>query len=44
MVCGVVTGVLTRSADRERVMGIPEASLASLSREVKRSIVHCVIG
>ena len=40
MACGVVTGVLTRSADRDRehvTTWFSEASLASLSREVERA-------
>jgi len=39
VVRGIVTGVLTRLADRERVMGTPKASPASLSREVEGSLV-----
>jgi len=38
VVCGVVTGVLTRSVEREHVVTwFSEASLASLSREVERA-------
>jgi len=40
MACGVVTGVFTRSADRDRervITWFSEASLTSLSREVERA-------
>ena len=38
MACGVLAGVLARSAERERVtLWFSEASLASLSREVERA-------
>jgi len=40
----MVAGVLTRSADCERVTRPPKASLASLLREVERSLVLCEIG
>jgi len=41
----MVTGVVTRSADWERVTQTSESSLASLSREVERaSLVRCATG
>jgi len=44
VVCGVVDGVLTRSADWKCVTRASEASLASLSQAVERNLVLCEIG